>query len=112
MSSTALIAKRPASTTTEVTETPAVTDTTTSDALLVKTDELLDEITKLLTTNKIEELRGNLTTLGDKAYTLADAIREGSSCTSQKFGGFVGESGETMCALSAAMLAIRARKLA
>lgn len=40
------------------------------------------------------------------SYTLADAIREGSSVTSQAYGW---GAGETACALSAARLAARAR---
>jgi hypothetical protein len=41
------------------------------------------------------------------SYTLADAIREGSSVTSQKVGGWV--EGESACALGAGYLAAKAR---
>lgn len=40
-------------------------------------------------------------------YTLADAIREGSSVTSQKIGGWVDTN--SSCAIGAAYLAARAR---
>lgn len=40
------------------------------------------------------------------SYTLADAMREGSTVTSQHYGW---GSGDTACALSAARLAARAR---
>lgn len=43
-------------------------------------------------------------------YTLADAIREGSSFTEQCVGGFTGPAGE-MCALSAALTAVKARHM-
>lgn len=41
------------------------------------------------------------------SYTLADAMREGSSVTEQAIGGF--RKGDQVCALSAAYLAARAR---
>lgn len=41
------------------------------------------------------------------SYTLADAMREGSSFTTQRIGGYV--SGNQHCALAAAVLAARAR---
>lgn len=41
------------------------------------------------------------------SYTLADAIREGSSVTTQKRGGWV--EGESACALGAGFLAAKAR---
>ena len=40
-------------------------------------------------------------------YTLADAIREGSSVTSQKVGGWI--EGESSCALGACYIAAQAR---
>lgn len=43
-------------------------------------------------------------------YTLADAIREGSSVTEQCVGNWVGPAGE-MCALSAALVAVKARHM-
>lgn len=41
------------------------------------------------------------------SYTLADAIREGSGVTDQKFGGWV--TGDTACALGAGWIAAKAR---
>lgn len=41
------------------------------------------------------------------SYTLADAIREGASVTTQMRGGYV--RGRNLCALSAALLAARVR---
>lgn len=41
-------------------------------------------------------------------YTLADAIREGSSVTDKKENGWLGANGEA-CALSAALIACKAR---
>lgn len=40
-------------------------------------------------------------------YTLADAIREGSSVTEQAIGGY--RKGDQVCALSAAVIAAKAR---
>lgn len=63
----------------------------------------------------LEELRKEL---GDiemgvltQRYTLADAIREGAGVTGQLFHGFEEENsnGYNVCALSAAVVAIRAR---
>lgn len=45
------------------------------------------------------------------SYSLADAIREGSTVTEQCVGGWVSEDGEKMCALSAALTAVKARHL-
>jgi hypothetical protein len=44
-----------------------------------------------------------------RPYTLADAIREGSSVTDQHIGGWVDESSNKACALSAAFVACKAR---
>lgn len=44
------------------------------------------------------------------SLTMADLIREGSSCTEQRIGGWTGEDG-SMCALSAAICAAKARHL-
>ena len=43
-------------------------------------------------------------------YTLADAIREGSTVTDQCVGNWEGPDG-SMCALSAALVAVKARHL-
>lgn len=60
---------------------------------------------------KADEIADRLPEL-EKAmsYTLADAIREGSTVTEQCVGGFVGPQGE-MCALSAALTAVKARRM-
>lgn len=44
-----------------------------------------------------------------QGYTLADAIREGASVTGHMKGGWYTRNGETVCALSAAYIAARAR---
>lgn len=92
-------------------ESPPAADVDTAE-VIASTDVLLDEIDRILDQNAIETLRGTLAGLDDvKPYTLADAIREGSSVTDQAIGAWTTPQGET-CALSAAMLAIRARGLA
>ncbi len=59
-----------------------------------------------------EVLSGNLAELENAmTYTLSDAIREGSSHTSQALGKFVGSEGD-VCALTAALVAIKARHMA
>jgi hypothetical protein len=69
-------------------------------------------IVKTATTDHpaVEALRAELDAIGldvATSYTLADAMREGSSVTSQKTGGWV-DSGSA-CALGAGYLAARAR---
>lgn len=60
---------------------------------------------------KIAELQENLGELEDAmSYTLADAIREGSSVTDQCLNGWTNTKGE-VCALSAALLALKARRM-
>ena len=59
-----------------------------------------------------EVLSGELVELENAmAYTLSDAIREGSSHTVQALGKVVGIHGE-VCALSAALVAVKARHMA
>lgn len=108
MPSTALV-KRPTEQSTDeevvvdavVSESPIASEIT--DALLAKIDELLAE--------KYDELKASAEQDDSKPFTLADAIREGAAVTEPNIGGWMGEKGE-ICALSAAMLAIRARQLA
>lgn len=45
------------------------------------------------------------------SYTLSDAIREGSTVTGQMRGNWTDETGDNVCAMSAAVLALRARHL-
>jgi hypothetical protein len=62
---------------------------------------------------KVTELRETLPEFDfERAsrYSLADAIREGSSVTEQKVGGWVGED-SSVCALSAGLLAVKARHM-
>lgn len=94
----------------KVVETVPV-DTENAQALVKSTDELMDDIDRILAEvgeafqEKTEELDP------EKSYTLADAMREGSAVTNQKIGGWTDpQNGET-CALSAAYLACRARGL-
>jgi len=63
---------------------------------------------------KVDELEDTLDELELEqamTYSLADAIREGSSVTDQCVGGWTDDDGEQMCALSAAALAAKARHL-
>ena len=58
----------------------------------------------------VDKLRQELGTIEMNVltqYTLADAIREGSTVTGQKFGGWV--EGERACALGAGFIAATAR---
>jgi hypothetical protein len=69
-------------------------------------------IVKTVTTDHpaVEALRAELDAIGldvATSYTLADAMREGSSVTAQKTGGWVDSS--SACALGAGYLAARAR---
>ena len=59
---------------------------------------------------KARELKSTIDEIGMSVltgYTLADAIREGSSVTGQKVAGWV--DGENVCALSAALISAKAR---
>lgn len=61
--------------------------------------------------NKVEELADTLPELEEAmTYSLADAIREGSTVTDQCVGGWTDDDGN-MCALSAALLAAKARRM-
>lgn len=58
---------------------------------------------------KIEEIKAVIDEIGmdvATSYTLADAIREGSMVTTQEYGW---GNGDTACAMSAAVMAARAR---
>ena len=64
-------------------------------------------------TEQIEKLREVIEEMGVErslTYSLADAIREGSMTTEQCIGSWEGDNG-TLCALSAALLAVKAHKL-
>lgn len=64
---------------------------------------------------KVQELEEKLEPLdmtnveSAMTYTLSQAIREGSSVTTQKINGWI--DGDEMCAISAALLAVKARHL-
>lgn len=62
-----------------------------------------------MTETKVDELRQQLDLEKAMDYTLADAIREGASVT-RGYAGWVGPNGE-LCALSAAILALKARRM-
>ena len=100
-----------------VDETPIIPETDDKPAeLLASTEAILDEIDRVLDTNVIERMReilaeGDVAMEPVKPYTLADAMREGSKASEQCIGGWTGGEGET-CALSAAMVAVRARGIA
>ena len=81
--------------------------------LIATTDAILDEIDKVLDSDVIDACRKMLASkeeVSDKPFTLADAIREGALCSDQMIGGWTGPQGET-CALSAAMVSLKARGL-
>ena len=62
---------------------------------------------------KAAELEAKIDTASLEAscdYTLADAIREGSSVSKQCLGAWTGPDG-SLCALSAALVAVKARHL-
>ena len=112
MPGTALVPKNKQSTTTEAVDEVVTTPSDLTEILAI-TDALLDEIDVLLNPAKINRLKAQLSALDDvHAYSLADAIREGASVTEQAIGDWTEDQGEKSCALSAAMLAIRARGLA
>lgn len=74
---------------------------------MMNTDRILEP--------KISELQKEL---GDielgvltQGYTLADAIREGASVANQNTGGWYNAEGDEICTLTAAYIALRARKL-
>lgn len=64
--------------------------------------------------HKVDELKEALDEIEmgvlTQGYTLADAIREGSSVTTQ-YRGWYSADGEQACALSAAYIALQARGL-
>jgi hypothetical protein len=65
----------------------------------------------MIDATKVEELAETLPELEDAmTYTLADAIREGSTVTGQAIGGWTDEKGN-VCALTAALLAAKARRM-
>lgn len=69
-----------------------------------------DRETRKLIGDPIRELREQLAEIEMgvlTSYTLADAIREGCSVTTQKVGGY--GAGREACAMSAAVIAAKAR---
>ncbi len=117
MSSQALVPVRKKSSkqhsnSTDSCQTDSPSQSKTTEAVKESTDKLLDDIDRLLDQDAIkslqERLEGEQT---DKPLTLSDLMREGSSVTGQAIGQWTKQTGET-CALSAAMLAARARGLA
>lgn len=97
---------------THSTETPSKSES--AEAVKAETDKLLDDIDKLLSQDAIQTLQERLDEFdpeNNAPLTLADLMREGSSVTDQAIGAWTRPTGET-CALSAAMLAARARGLA
>lgn len=105
--------KRNTHTTEDVTtETPAKTDTAAE--ALEASAKVLDEIDRLLDGEAVRTLAESLKGFDpteERPYSLAQAMREGCAATDQAIGAWTTEKGET-CALSAAMLAVRARGLA
>jgi hypothetical protein len=96
----------------EATTTPS--DAKSSEEVLESTDRLLDAIDALLDQKAIARLQEELKDFDpseEQPLTLAQLMREGASQTDQAFKAWTKPTGET-CALSAAMLAARARGLA
>ncbi len=83
-----------------------------SAELVESTTKLMDEIDRILAIESVataaEKLKSDEP---KKEYSLADAMRDGATCTDQAISAWTTSVGET-CALSAAMLAIRAKGLA
>lgn len=72
----------------------------------------MDEIDRILAIESVHALADKLKDdEPKKEYSLADAMREGATCTDQAIQAWTTPIGQT-CALSAAMLAIRAHGLA
>ena len=85
-----------------------------SEEVLEATTKLLADIDRVLDQDAIANLKDQLKEVDpteEKPLTLSQLMREGSSVTDQAIGQWVKPTGET-CALSAAMLAARARGLA
>lgn len=70
---------------------------------MTTTYETIDTKAKELT-DKLPELEKAMT------YSLADAIREGSTVSGQCVGGWTDNDGN-LCALSAALVAVKARRM-
>jgi hypothetical protein len=75
------------------------------------TDKLLDEIDAILDQDAVQQLKEQVKDDKSRVVTLADLMREGATVSNQAIGTWVTEDNKT-CALSAAMLAARARGLA
>lgn len=73
-------------------------------------DEMKIEELRALLEQDVQEEIDLLNVEKSMNYTLADAIREGSSVTDQQLGGYCSDDGK-LCAMSAALLAVKARRL-
>ena len=82
-----------------------------SAELLASTDKLLAQIDEILEL-RLDDFNSKTEDIGEKPYTLADAMREGSSVTDQAVGFWANAAEGKTCALSAAYLAVKARGLA
>lgn len=77
---------------------------------MTKIDEKAQELRENLAVDLDEDTKALLGEIDMKVrtgYTLADAIREGSTVSKQEVGGW--GNGETACALTAAAIAAKAR---
>lgn len=91
---------------------PASGETKSSAEIVAKTNDVLDQIDKILAEVE-EEIRQHAEakqTDEVKPFTLADAIRLGSEVTNQAVGAWSTQSGE-VCALAAAYLAVQSMGL-
>lgn len=98
--------------TSETATTPS--DVQSTEEVLESTDKLLDAIDALLDQKAIARLREELKDFDpseEKPLSLSDLMREGATVTDQAIGAWTKPTGE-VCALSAAMLAARARGIA
>jgi hypothetical protein len=85
-----------------------------SSEVLAETDKLLDDIDRLLDQEAIKTLQERMEGFDpsdEQPLTLSQLMREGATVTDQAIGQWVKPTGQT-CALSAAMLAARARGIA
>ena len=96
----------------QATTTPS--DSKSTEEVLEAAEKVLDAIDAVLDQNAIKRLQEELEGFDpseEKPLTLSQLMREGATVTDQAIGAWTKPTGET-CALSAAMLAARARGLA
>lgn len=68
-------------------------------------DDKVEQLREQLEATELDELERAM------SYSLADAIREGSTVTGQKHGDWTDDTGDNVCALSAGLIAAKARRM-